>query len=209
MFWIWKTNGGSPHNERKTGEDESKDCFCVRHDSSTRYWTRHLCARSTARTNKMLIPQDHEKRQTLATRHGNGDRTTSQDFVPVGSGWSVQNPIGTEGKCWNEVYFSPSVEEELLERIECVEMTLILVRLFWMSVIQLLFKGRTLSVQGSYPCILFKNLTPLFDEYRTDTDKQIKQHALLRVSLQLNQSNPSCTEPVSLANTFDKKKGNR
>ena len=93
----------------------------------------------------MLIPQDHEKRQTLATRHGNGDRTTSQDFVPVGSGWSVQNPIGTEGKCWNEVYFSPSVEEELLERVEFVEMTLMLVRLFWMSVIQLLFKGRTLS----------------------------------------------------------------
>ena len=42
-----------------------------------------FCARSTARTNEIQVPQDHKKRQTSAARHGKGDRTTPQDSAPA------------------------------------------------------------------------------------------------------------------------------
>ena len=188
-FWIWKTNGGSPHNERKTGEDESKDCFCVRHDSSTRCWTRHLCARSTTKTNKMLVSQDHEKRKKNTARNGNGDRTTPQDFVPVGSGWSLPDKTSRESvgrsvlqfQWWKWASWTRWVSGDITDA-----------------------RSPFLDVSvctGITPVHSTQNLTQPFDGHGTDTDEQIKEHTLLR-SLPLNQPNKRCTEPGSLASTF-------
>ena len=115
----------------------------------------------------------------------------------------VQNPTGTEGKCWTKCIQVPGFKRSFLNVLSELECHWCSSAFFWMSVIQLLFKGTNTVCAGVIPVHSIQNLTPLFDEYRTDTDKKIQKCALLRASLLLNQSNQSCTEPGSLADTFE------